>query len=677
LKRFLMYSVNSTSKLLHQTLRILAFQCIIVCGYAQTGTVTKDLLPLNSPELASLIEPEEAAAGQITTSNGPDGVLVNVKAGDFPFPGITVHPVGEKAWNLSAYGHIDAKVTNTSASPINFCLRVDNDAANGDRTWNTSGLKIPAGQSGTIRVYFGYNGTSRGYALLTDSVIRLKLFTGKAPQDFSYRIESIQASGPSDELPPGIKRIVKPKHPQLFPVVEGDHWKMDAVTVKTATGKVTPEDNTIQLTFPGSKPGSILVCPGDKEWNLNNYLQISLKVKNTGATPFKPTFRVESEVGATDEISTDHALAVGEEAKVTIPFAPSKPWVAVVDPGELDPSKPGRWGNQPGTGTTFRSNKTTGITVLSDKSAGDKALQITSIAASVVTATLPDWLGNKPPVDGDWVQTLDEEFSGDHIDLSRWNVHTANLWDHRMHFSRDQVIVKDGYLTLRMEKKPGYNNDDPTGKVKYSGAFTDYAAGQPDTLGKWTQRYGYFEIRERQPPQNSLWPGFWLMPDRGKDVKPMAKRGSTADGGMEFDITESQSSWGPYRFNVCCHFDNYKEAHKTVGTNSNYVAPDKDGFITVGFLWTPGSMIVYGNGMEIWRWESPRISSQESFMILQNEIGGWDNERVDDSTLPADYVVKYIRVWQRKDLATPEDGPKPNQGHEDTFMSPIPIDFKK
>jgi hypothetical protein len=88
-------------------------------------------------------------------------------------------------------------------------------------------------------------------------------------------------------------------------------------------------------------------------------------------------------------------------------------------------------------------------------------------------------------------------------------------------------------------------------------------------------------------------------------------------------------------------------------------------------------MIVYGNGMEIWRWESPRISSQESFMILQNEIGGWDNERVDDSTLPADYVVKYIRVWQRKDLATPEDGPKPNQGHEDTFMSPIPIDFKK
>ena len=37
--------------------------------------------------------------------------------------------------------------------------------------------------------------------------------------------------------------------------------------------------------------------------------------------------------------------------------------------------------------------------------------------------------------------------------------------------------------------------------------------------------------------------------------------------------------------------------------------PDKDGFITSGLLWTPGSAIYYCNGREVLRWENPRISS--------------------------------------------------------------------
>ena len=42
--------------------------------------------------------------------------------------------------------------------------------------------------------------------------------------------------------------------------------------------------------------------------------------------------------------------------------------------------------------------------------------------------------------------------------------------------------------------------------------------------------------------------------------------------------------------------------------------------------------------------------------------GGWETEALDDAQLPADFVLDYVRVWQRKDLATPDDGPKPNAG---------------
>jgi hypothetical protein len=50
------------------------------------------------------------------------------------------------------------------------------------------------------------------------------------------------------------------------------------------------------------------------------------------------------------------------------------------------------------------------------------------------------------------------------------------------------------------------------------------------------------------------------------------------------------------------------------------------------------------------------------FPIFNIVTGGWDNDPVDDAKLPADMTIDYFRVWQRKDLASEADGPKPNDG---------------
>ena len=131
---------------------------------------------------------------------------------------------------------------------------------------------------------------------------------------------------------------------------------------------------------------------------------------------------------------------------------------------------------------------------------------------------------------------------------------------------------------------------------------------------------------------------------------------------MEIDIVENLTLWGPYRFNSALHWDGYGKEHKSLGTSCNYVAPDKEGFITIGLLWLPGKIVMYANGKEYWHWENPRICDQQSMLILQNIAGGWIKVPIDETMLPADYVIDYIRVWQRKDLATPEDGPKENNG---------------
>ncbi len=261
------------------------------------------------------------------------------------------------------------------------------------------------------------------------------------------------------------------------------------------------------------------------------------------------------------------------------------------------------------------------------------------------------------------MKTFDEEFDRPTIDGKKWNIYGPNYWDRASHWSKDNLILENGLAKFHFEKKRGFHNDnsdpnvDPqnlTGKKE-----SDYACGYLDSYGKWVQRYGYFEARLKLPRVPGLWPTFWMMPDRGAAAGPQGVRGDTGNGAMELDIMEHLTRWGPYRYNIALHFDGYGAEHKSVGSTCNYVQADKDGFITPGLLWTPGLTVFYCNGKELWRWEGPRVSHVASHFIFEVTTGGWDNNAVDDQQLPADYVVDYVRVWQRKDLASKADGYKP------------------
>jgi beta-glucanase (GH16 family) len=128
---------------------------------------------------------------------------------------------------------------------------------------------------------------------------------------------------------------------------------------------------------------------------------------------------------------------------------------------------------------------------------------------------------------------------------------------------------------------------------------------------------------------------------------------------MEFDIMEHLTRWGKYRYNVAFHWDGYDKNHKATGSEGLYIMPDKDGYITAGLLWLPGKAVYYANGVEVARWENERISNVQSEMMFTLPMGGWDNSPLDDALLPDDFVIDYVRAWQRKDLASEVDGPQP------------------
>ncbi|HZK79647.1 MAG TPA: glycoside hydrolase family 16 protein, partial [Humisphaera sp.] len=272
------------------------------------------------------------------------------------------------------------------------------------------------------------------------------------------------------------------------------------------------------------------------------------------------------------------------------------------------------------------------------------AMLVESVTADVPEPKLPEWLGKRPPVEGNWVRTFDDEFDGTSLDLTKWNNQGPNYYDNQSHWSKNNVIVGGGVARLHYEKKTGRQNDSPAGKE------SAYASGYLDTYGKWAQRYGYFEARMKLPRAPGLWPAFWMMPDRGEKAGSQGARQRTSDGGMEFDIMEHLTRWGPCRYNIAMHWDGYGKSHKQVGTEKIYLQPDKDGFIVSGILWTPGVMVLYGNGHEVARWEDPRVSSVASDLMFTLPMGGWDNNALDDARLPADFEIDYVRVWQRQNL---------------------------
>lgn len=621
---------------------------LLVSAALAVGAATPvPLIDLEAEGIADRLKP---SGEQVTYEQTAGGLSVRISAGDAGYPGISIAPDGD-AWDLSAFGHIEARIANTGDEAIRVNLRVDNAGDWRANPWNCESVSIKPGQSGAVKVIFGYQyGMKPGFKLNPAAVVNVLLFTGKAKQPGNFVVESLTAAGEAGEKPP-----VNPDDVRIKPVdgflLGGSDIKIDlAKQVSTDDGvivevvTVAGQEKLRIACSGGSDSHRISVRPPMGAWNLGHSTEVQVKLTNTGATPIAPSIQLfSSKRDGTDVIVLDAPLAPGSECEMTIPYAPAKPW----EGPHHDIDKAHSKDKVPGTGTDFSSHRTDEIRIVARHS-GDVSLTVDSIKAAVSTVETPEWLGKRPPVEGDWTVTFGEEFDGDSVDLEKWNVYGPNWWgvSKLTHWSKDNVIVADGVAKMHFEKKTGFHNDDPETKHE-----SPYAGGYLCTYGKWTQRYGYFEARMKLPVATGVWPAFWMMPDRGVDVGEQWQRASTGDSGMEFDIMEHLTSWGPYRYTIAMHWDGYKADHRATGARV-YLHPDAEGYITSGLLWTPGVAVFYCQGKEVARWENNRISSVPSNFLFTMPVGGWENEKHPvDEELPVDFVIDYVRAWQRDDLA--------------------------
>ena len=213
------------------------------------------------------------------------------------------------------------------------------------------------------------------------------------------------------------------------------------------------------------------------------------------------------------------------------------------------------------------------------------------------------------------------------VQQSGWvNNELQNYVNHQTPAGALVTEVKDDHLIIRALKE--------NGKVYSGRVYAHVRQG-------WT--YGYIEARIKLPKGKGTWPAFWMM--------PVNFRSWPADG--EIDIME-EVGYHPNYVSSSLHANAHVHSNGTQVTHEMLCEGAEDDYHVYGIEWTGQKITTYvdgrkqleyanrGLGRDDWPYDDP------FYVILNLAWGGsWGGAQgVDESALPAEMWVDYVRVYQ-------------------------------
>lgn len=232
-----------------------------------------------------------------------------------------------------------------------------------------------------------------------------------------------------------------------------------------------------------------------------------------------------------------------------------------------------------------------------------------------------------------------DEFEGTSLNTGKW--HTCSWWSTTTCsietnkelelYTKNNVSVANGVLKLQARRENA---------TAWNGKTYNYTSGMVSTGGRsgeiapgFTFRYGYMEARVKVPSGKGLWPAFWSLP-------------ADYSWPPEIDVMEILGD-DPRTTYMHYHYNDASGSH--VGPGSSWTGPDfSAGWHTFGADWQPGSITYYVDGVERWRFTDAAVTSKASYLLLNLAVGGnWPGSPDASTAFPADYLVDYVRVWDR------------------------------
>lgn len=232
-----------------------------------------------------------------------------------------------------------------------------------------------------------------------------------------------------------------------------------------------------------------------------------------------------------------------------------------------------------------------------------------------------------------------DDFNGKALDAKKWEV--RGVGPRALGYvSPEAVRVDNGYLKLQALKKEGR-----------------ILLGAVGTQNHFMARYGFFECRAQLQKSPGVWAAFWIQsPEISKGEDP-------AVYGAEIDIMECFKKLGPDIVSHNVHWA-YGPHQQTTHGMQSYLKGVSAGFHLFALEWTPEKYAFFVDGYRFYEVRTG-ISKIEEYLILSMEIPSkW--EEIKDARLPDEFVVDYVKVYQKKPISpnatAAEDDSKPEAG---------------
>jgi beta-glucanase (GH16 family) len=268
--------------------------------------------------------------------------------------------------------------------------------------------------------------------------------------------------------------------------------------------------------------------------------------------------------------------------------------------------------------------------------------------------------GTTPPVaapTGSWACTFDDEFNGTSLDTTKWSPMLTYGSDYMTGTPGSAVCYVDNPDTI--SESGGTLNlsvDQTTQPFTCQGTVTSdetqYEGGMVISYQKFSQEYGYFEVRAAMPPTSvpGLQETLWLYPEQERLYGP-------GDDSGEIDYGEFYSLY-PYLDIPVVH---YPGSHSDPNATSDCsIGGDNTAgqFNTYALLWTPTTLTTYYNGIPCMTDvyapyvtspdDAPEPFNQPFFLAFTAAFGSSNGDQFSpgETPLPATTQIDWVRVWQ-------------------------------
>ncbi|HVR83909.1 MAG TPA: glycoside hydrolase family 16 protein [Planctomycetota bacterium] len=223
-----------------------------------------------------------------------------------------------------------------------------------------------------------------------------------------------------------------------------------------------------------------------------------------------------------------------------------------------------------------------------------------------------------PPGSG-WTLTFEDTFQATSVDRSKWSS-SALFPIGNSNFSDSEVVEGNGVLQLITEVG--------------GGGTTNTTSGLIHTRETFSQTYGWFEARIKEPPGAGMYSCFWMLSLWPADYR-------------EIDIAEWQIF--PNTVDVALHTGDWYSWKYIAG--QDFTAD----FHTYAVNWQPDSVTYYIDGVQFFQ-VTANVPQTPMWMIINSGNGS----NVDLSSLPNSMFVQYVRVWQGSGTTQPPPPPPPS-----------------